>query len=730
MNTRILYIAQIEDRRDPDSFSALITGAFDNKQEAIAYAKEEAIIAEGPAYVYKVEYESDAIEDRRGGIIVEDPEAYVAADLIWSTDPTAPDVYDAHYMFNPYYGPQVYTEDLKENTSSEVIYAVNSDLDDEILYAEFETEDAAIEYAKRNLNKLPFVDELQVSRDADGEIDDVFEYKTIWDHTMADSVEDETEDDYWDDLAAMYDDSEKHAIGATTWFESVDTDELVETLEENEDTVECKECFDLFPKADCIKVDFGYICPTCAEGGTVSEEDLFKMDFPEYEKMSAGNDMIPDEPMIPTESSEEVPPVETEVEIDPISTPEEAVPFLVKDEEEAIAGYEKAAEVVADSDLENKDEILEVIDHIKEEEEEHIEELIELVDTKEEEVSEDENDSVSEDEIEEIEDPEEELIEEDYVSTAYDTGRLTKEELYDHLVNKGDIVDIEAGHQGYGFEDTGAFSDGGYYSNSVVSVEYDNGIFKASETYMSESGADKAGDWDFETESFDELWDEIMNTFKPEDLVEHVNEEHPAVESDQELEGTDNAEVKCKTNPVVTHSKDDFPVDSCDHEMLTEATTDELNQIFKLCREIGIMTGRDLNRFIEDEVAEGQNLLDALKAYCDDPGAALLIGEDLKESAVLTGVATGVIVDVVKRIMDKFGAGKKKSKWYDFRKYVIEKTPEGILNIWNHDSEQVASDLKTLAAAKEKIKELNQKAKEEKKAAKQNKPTESDQEEN
>jgi hypothetical protein len=176
MDTRILYIAQIENHH---RINSLISCAFDNEQEAIKYAKEEAVHIEGPAYVYEVEYESDAIEDRRGGIMVLDPEAYVEADLIWSTDPQAPNVADADYAFDPYYGPQVYTESLKENVSREVIYSVNSDLDDGILYAEFETKDAAIEYAKRNLDRLPFVDELQVSRDANGEIDDVFEYKTI-----------------------------------------------------------------------------------------------------------------------------------------------------------------------------------------------------------------------------------------------------------------------------------------------------------------------------------------------------------------------------------------------------------------------------------------------------------------------------------------------------------------------------------------------------------------------
>jgi hypothetical protein len=610
-----------------------------------------------------------------------------------------------------------------DNTQNSIVYAVNSDLDDGILYAEFETEDAAIEYAKRNLDKLPFVDELQVSRDANGEIDDVFEYKTIWDHTMADGTAEETEDDYWDDLASMYDDSEKHTIGDTTWFESVDTDELVETLEENEDTVECKECFDLFPKTDCIKVDFGYVCPTCAEGGTVSEEDLFKMDFPEYEKMSVGNDMIPDEPMIPAESSEEVPPV-AEEEVDPIPTPEEAVPFLVKEEEEAIAGYEKAAEVVEESDLENKDEILEVIDQVKEEKEEHIEELTKLVEPDDEEDPEEDSDDEDSEDDEEVEnedaaeeaaenlteetdpdiadakkalqlakintkiekqktkaskqvakqakadlaatkntnkatkdtsttnvavsgdsvkvakndlkkakvdakrqdlqsknmDPEEEPAnEESSITEAFGVNPMTKDELYDRLVNKGEQVELDIGDQGYGPEDTGSFSDGGYYGGSFIYVEFYDGKFGATEYFMSESGAEKEGYWDLETESFDELWDVLMSTFETEDLVESL---------------------------------------------------------------------------------------------------------EMNESAILAAAASGIIVDVVKRIFDKFGEGKKKSKWYDFRKHIIEKTPEGQINIWNLDGEQIASDLKTVKGAKEKIKDLVLKAKAEKKAAKKTKSVE------
>lgn len=525
-----------------------------------------------------------------------------------------------------------------DNTRNSIVYAVNSDLDDGILYAEFETKDAAIEYAKRNLDKLPFVDELQVSRDANGEIDDVFEYKTIWDHTMADSAEEETEDDYWDDLENIYNDSEKHVIGDTTWFESVDTAELVETLEENEDTVECKECFDLFPKADCIKVAFGYICPTCAECGTVSEEDLFKMDFPEYEKMSTGNDMIPEDPMIPAESSEEVSPVEVENEIDPISTPEDTIPFLVKDEEEAIVAYEKAAEVVEDSDLENKDEILDTIEHIKEEEEEHIEELTDLVEPTEEPV--DENDPVSEDEIEEIEDPEEEPIEEamsDFQRRLIDRlPKMTKDEFQKKL---------ESGEPEIIF--TGDPRETGIRSRTYE-ASYEDGkyvVFFWDETYNDEfTDSKSAGEFD----NIDDLWDFMVNFMEDDDfspeynyvteaLTEHVNEEHPVIESDQELEGTDNAVVACKIADVVTHSEDEKPVD-CEgkkeplNKALTEAfTSDELSEIFRLCKEIGIVNGGDLNRFVQ-EVPEGENLLDKLRAYRAELGDDFKIEEKLTEA--------------------------------------------------------------------------------------------------
>jgi hypothetical protein len=481
------------------------------------------------------------------------------------------------------------------NTQNQIVYAVNSDLDDGILYAEFATKEEAIDYAKKHLDKLPFVDELEVTYDANGEIEDVLSYKTIWAHNEEEATP-ETEDDYWDDLAAMYDEEQanKHDLGDTTWFESMNN--LVETLEESEDTVECKECFDLFPKADCIKLDIGYVCPTCAECGVVSEDEIFKIDFPEYEKFSDGNAMVPEEPIIPeepVEPTEEIPaadPENPENEINPISTPEEAVPFLVRDEEEAIAGYEKAAEVVAESDLENKEEILDTIEHIKEEEEEHIEELTELLEGEEEKVPEDpEDEDVKEDteetpeeEVEEIEDPEAEPVEE--AMSDFQRGlieklpKMTKEE-FKTMLASGDTVKIFYGDP----REPGVRSRD--YEVTLV-----DGIYEV--TYWEETYNDDFTDSELaeEFEDIDDLWDFMVNFMEDDDfspeynyvaeaLTEHVNEEHAAIESDQELEGTDNAVVDCKVADVVTHSEDEKPVD-CEgkkkplEESLTEAKSD------------------------------------------------------------------------------------------------------------------------------------------------------------
>lgn len=473
------------------------------------------------------------------------------------------------------------------NATTTYIYIVHSDINENNIYAEFTDEQAAIEYARKNAAELTYVDKVEVLLDDDGEVEDEFGSETIWVYSDEETAT-ESEEDYWDDLATMYDEEEagKHDLGDTTWFESVNAAELVETLEENEDEVECKECFDLFPKADCIKVDLGYICPTCAEGGTVSEDEIFKIDFPEYEKFSDGNAMVPEEPAISVESEDETPIQDPQEETIPISTPEEAVPYLVTDERDAVAGYEKAAEIVAESDLENKEEILDTIEHIKEEEEEHIEELTDLIDTKEAEVPEDETDPVSEDEVEEIEDPEAT----EPAALVEDAGIKTWICWYEG----NDIGTVEAASEEEAAE---------LMMTTYPEYQYNN------------------TDWSVE------LAEESS-------LTEHVNEEHPAVESDQELSGVDNAVVDCKVADVVTHSEDEKPVD-CEGEKkplekpLTESKRDpfheaifeaidyltEFSDIFPVPENIGAATWEELKDDINYGLSSDFEIAEIIMEY-------------------------------------------------------------------------------------------------------------------
>ena len=281
------------------------------------------------------------------------------------------------------------------------VYIVHSDIDENNLYAEFATEGEAIDYAIRHKDDLTWVEKAEAALDEDGDIIEIFDSETIWVFDDTESEEPITENEYWDMMAEEEEDKKFSDLGDTTWFEGLDTEALVEKMEENEDMVECKECFELFPKQDGFKIEFGYVCPHCHQIRDtniepVADEDIFKLDFPDVEKFNFGNDMIPDEPNPepmpeigpnPEPMAEPCVGPECEAPVEAPVTKEETITKLVVDEHEAIDGYEKAKiEIEANSELDEKEkeEILDTIEHIKEEEVEHIEELEELVDTREE----------------------------------------------------------------------------------------------------------------------------------------------------------------------------------------------------------------------------------------------------------------------------------------------------------------------------------------------------------
>lgn len=498
------------------------------------------------------------------------------------------------------------------------IYVVHSDIDENNLYAEFETEVEAIEYAKDHSEDLTYVDKVEVALDDEGEISEFLESETIWiydtEESIAESInfknkaeQDEffnlckecgfvtlkdlenfkvnagVEDadliqalrDYRDSLNAfdVFDDEvECQSCGTVTRGLRTDggyhvckncveesIDDLVEKLEENEDMVECKECFELFPKQDGFKIEVGYLCPHCQEVKfTVADEDTFKVDFPEYERMTVADDFVDyhtaetSAPSTPAESEPVGPEGESGMPSDDVET---ALDFLVKDEEEAVAGYEQVAEVVKNSEVENKEEILDTIDHIKEEEQEHIEELEELVVTE---------DKVEDEEVEENEN--------DSIST---TEEETKEPLTESKwkVSKESFKEEMEGQEGvqvaYGDPYEFGILVRDWYASDLGNGRYE---LYANDLTVNEDEYEYVDSIEFD--SFDEFWEYLTETLVAngdyslefeviggEELVEHVNEEHPAIESDQELAGTDNAVADCKVNKVITHSEDEKPVD-------------------------------------------------------------------------------------------------------------------------------------------------------------------------
>ena len=107
-------------------------------------------------------------------------------------------------------------------------------------------------------------------------------------------------------------------------------------------------------------------------------------------------------------------------------------------------------------------------------------------------------------------------IEEDLLS-SYEYTRMTKEELYDCLVNKFEDVEIDVGD--LGITDV-PFYDGGRYSNSALVAMFEDDVFYVTMWHYSDDGEEtESSSYDFETDSFEELWDELMS-YKPEALVE------------------------------------------------------------------------------------------------------------------------------------------------------------------------------------------------------------------
>ena len=111
-------------------------------------------------------------------------------------------------------------------------------------------------------------------------------------------------------------------------------------------------------------------------------------------------------------------------------------------------------------------------------------------------------------------------------------AKLTKEALYDLLVTRGRYVEIGIGDREH--YDT-RFSDGSRYSDSRLEITMNaDGTFEAYEWDHSDDGDSTDGEFEFTSNSFDELWNELVD-YAPEYFINEPNA-RKSVPSDMTLE--------------------------------------------------------------------------------------------------------------------------------------------------------------------------------------------------
>lgn len=169
----------------------------------------------------------------------------------------------------------------------------------------------AKDFAMSLLSKKPIITQIEVDRNDFGECTDSCDLGTVWSwedimNTENDSTESVfTKDDlkhYDTDYDTEFDSLDNSLDPVNNFRRPIPADksikDLVEEMEENEDTVECKWCDELFDKSECrYEVDLGWLCNRCQaaiksrgeeltfrEGSldeAIDPRDLVELEYPE-----------------------------------------------------------------------------------------------------------------------------------------------------------------------------------------------------------------------------------------------------------------------------------------------------------------------------------------------------------------------------------------------------------------------------------------------------------------